>query len=339
MIIVFDDNQKTNHRSFWVVILAGGKGIRMREAVTQWFGEYIPKQFCTFSGSRSLLQNTYARALQLTSAERIITVALSEHRSYFEAMSEVPGHLLYQPKCAGTNSAIMLATTYILAHDPFAQVLVLPSDHFIYPNSAFEDLIHASFISNHQNIHRIRIFGAEAQSASSDYGYIISEKNCESKTCSTFHAAPVSHFVEKPENDRALELIQQGNAFWSTMIFTAKAQLLWSLCRKHQFEIWQKLDVIFQDFVHCRQELANDAYWQTLFCQAFEENDFSDFSSEILSRSAGQCEVVPLSGIIWDDWGRPERILQCAHRYRLSLNFKTGSNGEKVESNQSLLSI
>ena len=49
----------------WAVVLAGGEGARMSSFVTQWLGAHRPKQYCAFTGERTMLEHTMERALAL----------------------------------------------------------------------------------------------------------------------------------------------------------------------------------------------------------------------------------------------------------------------------------
>lgn len=64
----------------WSVILAGGEGERMRSLIEQWLGSHKPKQYCTFVGTRSMLQHTVDRAASLTPPIRTVAVVAREHR-------------------------------------------------------------------------------------------------------------------------------------------------------------------------------------------------------------------------------------------------------------------
>src|SRR5688572_3299361 len=77
----------------WVVILAGGEGRRMRPLIQAWLGEDRPKQYCTFTGSRSMIQHTLDRALQLVEPEHIVTVTCRGHLDWLaEAVDRImPG--------------------------------------------------------------------------------------------------------------------------------------------------------------------------------------------------------------------------------------------------------
>jgi hypothetical protein len=66
----------------WSIILAGGEGERMQSFIQRRFGETKPKQYCTFVGSRSLLQHAVDRADALTSPKRRIVVAAKHHEPY-----------------------------------------------------------------------------------------------------------------------------------------------------------------------------------------------------------------------------------------------------------------
>jgi len=37
----------------WSIVLAGGEGKRLAPMVKRWLGEERPKQYCTFTGTRS----------------------------------------------------------------------------------------------------------------------------------------------------------------------------------------------------------------------------------------------------------------------------------------------
>lgn len=83
----------------WSIILAGGKGERLRPAVQTWFGYDKPKQYCTFVGSRSMFQHTLDRADQISTPERKVTVVSRAHSQV--ALSQIErrksGKIIVQP--------------------------------------------------------------------------------------------------------------------------------------------------------------------------------------------------------------------------------------------------
>lgn len=66
-------------RRTWVVVLAGGDGERLRFFTERWLGRHVPKQYCTFVGTRSMLEHTLDRALQVSAPECIVTVMGRSH--------------------------------------------------------------------------------------------------------------------------------------------------------------------------------------------------------------------------------------------------------------------
>ncbi|HYC77595.1 MAG TPA: hypothetical protein VEI02_08210, partial [Planctomycetota bacterium] len=50
----------------WSIVLAGGSGERLRAFTESRFGRPLPKQYCTFTGSRSLFEHTLDRAARLS---------------------------------------------------------------------------------------------------------------------------------------------------------------------------------------------------------------------------------------------------------------------------------
>ena len=69
----------------WSIVLAGGEGVRMQPAIRRWFGRTIPKQYCRFIGTRSMLQHTLDRTMQFTSPARTVVVVGRGHHEAWGA--------------------------------------------------------------------------------------------------------------------------------------------------------------------------------------------------------------------------------------------------------------
>jgi mannose-1-phosphate guanylyltransferase len=54
----------SSHQNLWSVVLAGGEGERLKPFVRELLGYEKPKQYCTFVGTRSMLQHTLDRSLR-----------------------------------------------------------------------------------------------------------------------------------------------------------------------------------------------------------------------------------------------------------------------------------
>jgi len=133
----------TDSGQLWSIVLAGGEGQRTRAFIEKWLGYHKPKQYCAFVGTRSLFQHTVDRADALGSPDHRVVVAAPEHRGHvFEQLAgRGEGRVILQPKNRGTAPGVFLALTYVLARDPNAAVVIYPSDHFVYPESAFLNVV------------------------------------------------------------------------------------------------------------------------------------------------------------------------------------------------------
>src|SRR5690606_34302475 len=58
----------TGHR--WAVVLAGGEGRQLQSLTTLGCGTPVPKQFCSLSGGRTLLEDALTRAEDVVGASR-----------------------------------------------------------------------------------------------------------------------------------------------------------------------------------------------------------------------------------------------------------------------------
>src|SRR6266567_8461282 len=118
----------------WAVVLAGGKGIRLSGLTRHVYGEDRPKQYAALTGGKSLLRQTLDRVGVLIPPDRTVVVTMVGQGSYLaaELRHESPSlHVLDQPRDRGTAAAVLLATHWILAQDPEARLVMLPSDHFV----------------------------------------------------------------------------------------------------------------------------------------------------------------------------------------------------------------
>src|SRR6185436_18813881 len=124
----------------WAVVLAGGKGVRLRGLTRHVYGEDRPKQYAALAGSKSLLRQTLERVSVRIPPGRTVVVTMAGQASYLdeELRYESPAlHVLQQPEDRGTAAAVLLAAHWILARDSEARLVVLPSDHFVADDGLF----------------------------------------------------------------------------------------------------------------------------------------------------------------------------------------------------------
>jgi len=320
--------EKTRGGKKWIIVLAGGSGQRMRSAIYRWFGENTPKQFCTFVGSQSMLEHTWNRARTIVDEKNIVTVAVAEHLNYFSEFSpeNIPGSMVYQPTNRGTAAAILLGLAHILAEDPQASVMVLPSDHFIHPEELFTEVAQTAFDFTQQFSNKLILLGAESKWPNEDYGWIearsILGNTSEKKNNCLLN---VRRFTEKPDYIKCHELYE-NRAFWSTMIFAAKGEQLWRLSQDYMPNMLAKMSYL-REVIHFFK--TNNIAFNHLkepLRMTYLNLSRHDFSADFIQKAATNCCVLPMQGIEWDDWGRPERIVATARQHGLSTSFKLDAN-------------
>ena len=122
-----------SHRQHtWALVLAAGEGSRLHSLTTDATGTAIPKQFCSLHGGTSLLLDTLRRAHSVAPRDRICAVVAEAHRRWWHSdlWSLDCANVVVQPANRGTANGILLPLLSILAQDPFAKVVFLPSDHY-----------------------------------------------------------------------------------------------------------------------------------------------------------------------------------------------------------------
>src|ERR1700733_5838750 len=116
------------------VVLAAGDETRLESLTTNDRGDVVPKQFCSLRGGQSLLGEALRRCEAVASSHHICVVVASRHRRWWRPLlAEVPAaNVIVQPRNRGTANGILLPLLHIMARDPDARIVLLPSDHHLY---------------------------------------------------------------------------------------------------------------------------------------------------------------------------------------------------------------
>jgi mannose-1-phosphate guanylyltransferase len=290
----------------WAVVLAGGQGARMRAAIRGWLGEDRPKQYCTFTGTRSLLDHTASRAASVVGGDRVIIVISPGHRAFISDPSALRGRILEQPYDRGTAFAVYFTLAAILTLDPDADVLLLPSDHFIRPESAFVTAVsRATELTRHYPDSMI-LLGVEALGPETDFGWIEPEGQPAAweRTWKAGLPARVMAFHEKPPLMVARRLFRRG-CLWSTFIVVGKARTLWDAGYATLGGEMARFEALRRVLVPGHEV---DPHLVRAVSGLYEDAPRRDFSVDVLSHLLERLLVMPLRDVEWSDWGRPERV-------------------------------
>ncbi|WP_136442087.1 mannose-1-phosphate guanylyltransferase/mannose-6-phosphate isomerase [Pacificoceanicola onchidii] len=212
------------------VILCGGSGTRLWPLSRKSY----PKQFAKLMSEETLFQAsskrmsggtdtlTFDKPMVLTNADFRFIVT--------EQLAEVgidPGAVLIEPEGRNTAPAVLAAALYASQNNPDAVMLVAPSDHVVPDTAAFHAAVERGLKAVEEG--KLVTFGIAPTHAETAYGYL------ELAGCpdDSEAAQPLTRFVEKPDADRAAELLKAGNYMWNAGIFLFRAADIIAAFEKH----------------------------------------------------------------------------------------------------------
>lgn len=285
---------ETPRGHLWTIILAGGEGVRLRQLTRALHGQECPKQFAMIHGGRSLLQWTVERALRWSAPERLVVVVAAEREALArrQLAGFGPVDVVAQPSNRGTGPGILLPLSRVMAREPEARVVVLPSDHYVRDEARFERSIR---LANVASSDQVALLGAVPDHAETQYGWIVT-----GRTLAAQRGSAINHFCEKPPAALAERLFRQG-ALWNTFIMTGAARHFWALGAQH-------LPAALSLFERYRGAVDGPREADVL-SEIYQYMPVSDFSRDLLEKASG-LRAVPLDECGWSDWGTPERVLE-----------------------------
>ncbi|MDV2077684.1 mannose-1-phosphate guanylyltransferase/mannose-6-phosphate isomerase [Marinobacter xestospongiae] len=207
------------------VILSGGSGTRLwplsREA--------YPKQFLPVVTDETLLAETIQRGLQLDENARVMAITNEDHRFVVAAQlhaqaSQRTEGIILEPVGRNTAPAIALAALAAGAESD-ELLLVMPSDQVLKDMKAFREAVDKG--AEAARAGKLVTFGIVPSSPHTGYGYIKAGKDQGGY-------ADVAAFVEKPNEARAQEYLDEGGYLWNSGMFLFRADRYLEELAEHQ---------------------------------------------------------------------------------------------------------
>ena len=213
----------------YALIMAGGSGTRFWPASRN----ALPKQLLPLTGEQSMLQGTVSRleGLVPTSQLLIMTNATLVPQVRQQLPQLAATQVVGEPCKRDTAPCIGLAALLLSRRDPDALMMVMPSDHVIYPPDTFQGAMeHATQIVA-QDPSQLVTFGIRPTYAAESFGYIERGAAIDSGHLPTFQ---VARFHEKPNAHVASQYLKSGAYYWNAGIFVWKAATLWEQLQQQQ---------------------------------------------------------------------------------------------------------
>ena len=200
------------------VILSGGSGTRLWPASRAMY----PKQLLPLTGDKTMLQETVLRSSGKRNVAPTVLVVCNEAHRFLvaEQLRDIGAKATIVLEPEGRNTAPAVALAALLAQKSSGNgaespiLLVMPADHVIEDTAAFIAAVEVGEDSARDG--NLVTFGVVPSHAHTGYGYIEADVR-------TLMAVPVQSFVEKPDKQTAVNLLETNRFFWNSGIFLFRA--------------------------------------------------------------------------------------------------------------------
>ncbi|WP_236199421.1 mannose-1-phosphate guanylyltransferase/mannose-6-phosphate isomerase [Pseudomonas pseudonitroreducens] len=269
------------------VILSGGSGSRLWPLSRKQY----PKQFLALTGEHTLFQQTLSR-LVFEGMEPPVVVSNQEHRfivqEQLEELSLKTQSILLEPFGRNTAPAVAIAAMKLMAEGRDELLLILPADHVIEDQRAFQRAL--ALATNAAEKGEMVLFGVPANRPETGYGYI----KAGDKRGLPDGVIRVERFIEKPDETRAQQFVEDGGYFWNSGMFLFRASRFLEELKKHDADIYDTCLLALERSQHDGELISIDA--ATFECCPDNSIDYA-----VMEKTRRAC-VVPLSAG-WNDVG------------------------------------
>jgi mannose-1-phosphate guanylyltransferase / mannose-6-phosphate isomerase len=282
------------------VIMAGGSGTRFWPLSRQLF----PKQLLRILGEETLIQQTMRRAVCASSPNRVmISTNPAQAESIRVQLSEwkdaLTDNFVLEPEGRNTAPAIALVALELVRRDPDAIMLVVPADHIVKGQRAFDAAVSLAATLAQQDY--LVTFGIKPIRPETGYGYIKPNRTVTLGKQGTLKGHPVSRFVEKPNATKAAQYLKAGDYYWNSGMFVWRAAAILDEISRHQPALFRGIEQIGHLIQAGATRHAIDDAYRTLTPVSIDTG--------VMERSK-KAAIVPVS-FQWSDvgsWGSLDEV-------------------------------
>jgi mannose-1-phosphate guanylyltransferase len=283
----------------WVLILAGGDGVRLRPLTAHIVGDARPKQFCPLFDGETLLDRTRRRVALLTPNDRQVVVVTRAHEAYYRNLADdlAPDRLVVQPENRDTGPGILYPLLRIRHLAGEVPVAIFPSDHYVSDDRVFIDYVRRAVEVVRVRRDVVALMGIEPSSPETEYGWI---EPAEGPLLADDGIFPIRRFVEKPSASLARQLFAR-RCLWNSFVMVGWIGTLLALVETAAPELVRAFEPV-------DRALGSAKEWAVLE-RVYARLPAVNFSRRVLAGVSGSLATIRASGLEWSDWGNPSRVI------------------------------
>lgn len=233
--------------ALYPVIMAGGSGTRFWPLSRHLF----PKQLLKIGGEHTLIQQTMRRVCGCAPASQILISTNTAQAEQIRAqltgwIGDLKDGFVLEPEGRNTAPAIALAALEVMRRDPEGVMLVVPADHVVTGQRAFQAAV--SLAAQLAKKGYLVTFGIKPIRPETGYGYIKPNGRAIVGKKGTLTGYRVQKFVEKPNATKAAQYLKAKTYYWNSGMFVWKAATILEEIRRHQPALGNVVDRMGQLF-------------------------------------------------------------------------------------------
>jgi len=292
----------SDHNRLWSIILAGNESSTLDPFITLWQGSHTPKQFCTFVGTRSVLQHTWDLADQFSHPESKITVVTQPflQQTCRQLGGRVPGLIATEPFHKGSLPSVILGLANVRAQDPQSTIALYPSQSFIHPERQFLHTIQRALWAARLLHDRAVLLGAHSDYSVGRYGWLQTKEQLGWASGQPVHAIEMSPTSTFPASPTPNPSSPQPSLLFNSGIVLAKTDILWNQCQALFPEIKQNIESL--------ERLTGAPGKQNEKALAFQRLPSGCFWKDFLCKIPQHLAMVEMKDVTWSDWEDPRHI-------------------------------
>jgi mannose-1-phosphate guanylyltransferase len=272
----------------YALILAGGSGERFWPLSRR----ATPKQLLSLVSENALIEETVARVAGWIPRERILVLTnVEQEKAVREMLKDFPKeNIVAEPAKRDTAAAMALGAGWVAVRDHAATMMVLPADHVIKDQDAFQQTMRLAAAAAEETGSLVTV-GVKPTWACPGFGYI--EHGAQVRLRGQPASDAVHHVVrfrEKPNVDLAESFLRKGNFRWNSGMFVWSVATVLSEFNRHAPEL--------ADFI---SQLRAPGKFEKVLRERFSKLPRVSFDYAIMEK-ADRVLVVE-AGFDWDDVG------------------------------------